>query len=490
MYPILYPDCRYLRNLQVYGLSLYIGHETTSHTLSWFIYSLACHPDIQEKCANEVDRQHRNLQQQQQLDPREESKESLAFSETTAATPASTPAATAAGIATSSRTRASTSASSGHTGPSHSDTSSSATQPATPGTTSAAVELPAYVEAVLKESMRRFPVADRGSLRLVRKGEKFRIPRKYIAATAEPAQAADTRAWCNVPQSQDAQQNIANEVQQQLSSLSEQQQQPQQQPQPSREEEHARDTCTGHDQEDIVVPPGSWLLVNFYALHNGTYNWGPDALQFNPERWLPVPSTATTEIEGGMHMHTEPEDINVTPISAHTTLRSRKRVVTTNISTAGALIASTERTATRSSTSIRGASSGSATPSITAQPTCTSTSDPCDTDIGGGDDNADNLVNGGANPLSSRGIYAGGGLDSTELRFAPFSFGLRNCIGMHLALQEIRLTIFELVRQFHFRLADDTMEDTNAAMCASAITLQPKDQLPVIVERRTTRLDI
>ena len=31
------------------------GHETTAHTLSFFIYSLVTHPDVQKKCHDAID---------------------------------------------------------------------------------------------------------------------------------------------------------------------------------------------------------------------------------------------------------------------------------------------------------------------------------------------------------------------------------------------------------------------------------------------------
>jgi len=88
--------------------------------------------------------------------------------------------------------------------------------------------LPPYVEAVLKESMRRYPAAPVSVMRLVTDPRGFTIPKVLLT---------EDRTQCR-------------------------------------------------DNDDIVVPAGSWVLVNALALHHAPAQWGPDALSFEPERWL------------------------------------------------------------------------------------------------------------------------------------------------------------------------------------------------------------
>jgi cytochrome P450 len=87
------------------------------------------------------------------------------------------------------------------------------------------------------------------------------------------------------------------------------------------------------------------------------------------------------------------------------------------------------------------------------------------------------------NPLASPAIYAGGGFTSDNLDFSPFSYGLRNCIGMNMALMELRMAICTLVRTFKFELADKELLDEKVAV-QLAFTLRPKDKLPMIISMR------
>lgn len=126
-------------------------------------------------------------------------------------------------------------------------------------------ELPPYVEGVLKESMRKYPVASFGSLRQVRDRDGF-----LLHCPSESSKIEEDKIY--------------------------------------------------------FVPRGCYILVNFFVIHNLETNWGRDAGDFKPERWL-----STDE---------EPN-----------------------------------------------------------------------------------------NPLTSLAIYNGGGLRNDELSFAPFSHGVRNCLG-------------------------------------------------------------
>lgn len=92
---------------------------------------------------------------------------------------------------------------------------------------------------------------------------------------------------------------------------------------------------------------------------------------------------------------------------------------------------------------------------------------------------------GGSNPLSSAAIFAGGGReeDQSDVLFMPFSHGLRNCIGMNMALLEVRATALQLVKHFSFQLADEAMREETSVL-ENRFTLRPKNDLPILVTRR------
>ena len=89
------------------------------------------------------------------------------------------------------------------------------------------------------------------------------------------------------------------------------------------------------------------------------------------------------------------------------------------------------------------------------------------------------------NPLSSPAVYAGGGQTPNSIAFLPFSVGVRNCLGMNMALLEMRLTLARLVKRYSFRFVDEKMADESYAL-ERALFLSPKDKLPVYVLRRAT----
>lgn len=85
-----------------------------------------------------------------------------------------------------------------------------------------------------------------------------------------------------------------------------------------------------------------------------------------------------------------------------------------------------------------------------------------------------------ANPLASQAAYAGVGENNSELSFLPFSFGMRNCVGMNLALMELKTALLTLVKRFRFELADEKMKNEENAVVV-AFTMHPTDMLPVNV---------
>lgn len=86
-------------------------------------------------------------------------------------------------------------------------------------------------------------------------------------------------------------------------------------------------------------------------------------------------------------------------------------------------------------------------------------------------------------PLSSHAAFAGVGHTSDDVVFIPFSYGIRNCIGMNLALMELRVGLCEFIAKFHFELADPRMQDDNF-MFETAFTSRPVNGLPVFISQR------
>jgi cytochrome P450 len=88
--------------------------------------------------------------------------------------------------------------------------------------------------------------------------------------------------------------------------------------------------------------------------------------------------------------------------------------------------------------------------------------------------------------LTTSAAYGGAGYTAQDLCFAPFSFGVRNCLGMNLALMELRVTILLLLSKFEFELADKEMLN-EAKMLTTSFTMQPRDGLPVKIRTRSTK---
>jgi cytochrome P450 len=93
------------------------------------------------------------------------------------------------------------------------------------------------------------------------------------------------------------------------------------------------------------------------------------------------------------------------------------------------------------------------------------------------------LSNSSPTQLSSPAAYMGGGFDQKQLIFAPFSYGVRNCLGMNMAMWEIRSTFSRLIMNYEFRLADETLLDENKTLTTD-ITMKPLNQLPVFLSHR------
>jgi cytochrome P450 len=92
----------------------------------------------------------------------------------------------------------------------------------------------------------------------------------------------------------------------------------------------------------------------------------------------------------------------------------------------------------------------------------------------------------GNHNFTTSAAYAGAGYGSQDLCFAPFSYGIRNCIGMNFALMELRVTVLLLVSKFEFELADKEMLD-EGKLLTTTFVLQPRHGLPVKIRARSAQ---
>lgn len=85
--------------------------------------------------------------------------------------------------------------------------------------------------------------------------------------------------------------------------------------------------------------------------------------------------------------------------------------------------------------------------------------------------------------------YGGCSMDksSDSLSFCPFSYGPRNCIGMNLALMEIRACIKPLLQRFTFEFADDFLNDELTAL-ETYVTMRPRGFFKVYAHSRHVEL--
>jgi cytochrome P450 len=175
----------------------------------------------------------------------------------------------------------------------------------------------------------------------------------------------------------------------------------------------------------LHVPQDWWILVSLYTIQNSKEAWGEDAEEFLPERWLPR--------DGKTHHTHEEED----PLSAP-------------IETVGKNSSSSSVSGPQSALKINSATSDN---SHLASPSC----------------------------------YAGSGYSSEELCFLPFSYGLRNCVGMNLALMELRITLLSLISRYHFTLGPKGEEfgmGEGEDLFETVFTLRPRNGCPIRVTKR------
>ncbi len=87
------------------------------------------------------------------------------------------------------------------------------------------------------------------------------------------------------------------------------------------------------------------------------------------------------------------------------------------------------------------------------------------------------------NPFSSPAAYSGVGKTADSVCFLPFTYGVRNCPGMNLALLEIRSAIAVLMLRYSFQLADDSLKNEEKCL-KTFLTMKPDQALPVLVRKR------
>jgi cytochrome P450 len=379
------------------------GHETTAHTLSYFCYSIAMNPIVQQRCQTAIDKWM------------------------------------AAPESTLKRSEGS---------------SEEANQPIGTSTGTSPELIPEYVEAVLKESMRRYPVAGQGSVRQVKKPD---------GCTLHYAGEDGTKTV-------------------------------------------------------YKIPKGTWTITSFYALHNAIENWGQSALEFIPERFLPNYGHDGQPVKKQAWVYAERKEREETSNAANVleeSVRSKSGVPCAR-STTPLANKHSEPTGHASGRNDDAEMVIQDFPLDERNEERNGSSDG-EGDVGrhGGDEEAEHVegeyilrrpttdmlgkgfparidmkadtsqanifmptslpkkTSSNVNPLSTPSIYMGGGSVPEELTFSPFSHGPRRCLGYTLALLELRVAIAELVKRFNFEVADETMRDESVAF-ENATTLRPR----------------
>lgn len=461
-------------------------------------------------------------------------------------------------------------------------------------------KIPPYLEAVIRESMRRYPVAAMGSLRQVNSAggctlqycndnettEDAGPNTRTVAGVSVPSDGADC------PGTQRSDGDAGDSVSTSGVSLwrdtvdlgmRRRLQKPRELNSTELSSERtdtpqATAAPTSPEQRSLTIPKDSYVLVNFFALHNCTMNWGEDALEFKPERWLPhTPPTSTqaSDREPFAEKFSPASALSAPPhsteVNANTLLQGQQKVDVHDISHSDEenkgkprrsrrrmkecteAFRNIDALPTRATDSP--AAQGGADPIVATLKSCpfpalstqdsqsirrdvdrasfhheegkeeesfdgrhltdksslrsqqridhddhswkarSTVGDPTNFKSQSQFDNADD--NGAAgdgaaavnshecvrNLLSSPGVFGGGGMHKDDLHFAPFSYGPRNCLGMSLALLEIRTAALELVRNFSFALVDESMADERVCM-ESQLVLRPVTGLPMLVTRR------
>ena len=60
----------------------------------------------------------------------------------------------------------------------------------------------------------------------------------------------------------------------------------------------------GRDMHEIFIPNGTLVLISALNSNRNPEIWGPDALEWKPERWLsPLPSSVTDAHIPGIYSH-------------------------------------------------------------------------------------------------------------------------------------------------------------------------------------------
>lgn len=86
------------------------------------------------------------------------------------------------------------------------------------------------------------------------------------------------------------------------------------------------------------------------------------------------------------------------------------------------------------------------------------------------------------NDMNSPASFAGVGKNSDMIAFLPFAYGPRNCIGMNMAIWEIRTVLKAVLTKYQFRFVDPKFMDESHVL-QTDITLKPIQQLPIYVDK-------
>jgi cytochrome P450 len=92
----------------------------------------------------------------------------------------------------------------------------------------------------------------------------------------------------------------------------------------------------------------------------------------------------------------------------------------------------------------------------------------------------------GAGVIGGNKVYDGYGNSMDALLFAPFSAGVRECMGTPMALWILRSVFFMMLQHFQFQFVDvEKFHDEYQVLTMRNRILLPVDDLPVMVSKKS-----